>query len=85
MRCVDLGRCAAVLSARKRAVQRPQYQLVHVIARNARWIGDTGCGARFGLSSRQVDRLRAGESLSFEDSLGRITFGCSKIEDEREK
>jgi hypothetical protein len=37
------------------------------------------------LSSRQVDRLRAGESLSFEDSLGRITFGCSKIEDEREK
>lgn len=82
LRAVDLGRCDSIDEARAKGKKKLGREMAIVIAHNVRIACDFGHGARWGLSGEQIDRLRQGEKITLEDSAGRFTIGCSRIEDQ---
>ena len=77
LRCIDLGRWPsaeqAAADARAEIGKSPEIVMAH----NVRIACDSGRGARWGLNADQIARLRAGEILRMEDSLGAFQIGYS--------
>lgn len=76
LRTYPLGKFATVEAAAAKA--REQFtaapDVAWVIAHNVRIACDSGLGARYGLTAEQIERLRAGESITMHDSLGDFGF-----------
>lgn len=84
LRAVDLGRCATVEVACDKAARRVIRSAALVIAHNVRLVGDSGHGARFGVSAEQIEALRRGEHLTVTDSAGTFHIGYDLLEDSDE-
>lgn len=81
LRCVHLGKCTpevAILKAGKVLAGKPDRATV--MAHNVRLACDSGRGARWGLTQDQIARLRNGEQVTMEDSIGRFGIGYTRIE-----
>jgi len=85
LRCVHLGKCTF-----DKAKTKAGKLLLHetapasVCARNVRLACDSGNGARWGLGGEQISRLRSGQPIEMEDSIGRFVIGYTLLEPNNE-
>ena len=82
LRAVDLGRCGSLDQARKKAKPHLGQEPSLAMARNVRLACDSGQGAKWGLTANQIARLRLGEIIQMEDTLGRFKIGYAKLENQ---
>lgn len=80
LRAVDLGRCEDLAQARERAVGRFGKNEAVIIAHNVRLACDSGRGACWGLTAKQISRLRDGRKITLEDALGGFSFAYSRFD-----
>lgn len=80
LRCVDLGKLSQDQAVSKAATLARDLQPAAIVAHNVRLACDSGKGARWGLTQEQIERLRTGETLTLEDSLGRFSIGYTRLD-----